>query len=212
MNKCIKCGKDFEVTKGLKNYCSLSCRNSRTWSDEQKKKVSETAKKSEKVRIANEKSRKKIDWSNINKKRKEIYEKKLLDEDFNNLSFERLRRRVIIEQNNSCNRCGLQEWFGKKLSLEIDHKDGNNSNNLRENLEGLCPNCHSITSTWRGRNKKDRRNKVTDEDLFNSLVKNNWNMRRALIELDLAAKGGNYNRCHRLKREYMDEFEKNKEE
>ena len=72
-------------------------------------------------------------------------------------------------------------------------------------MEALCPNCHSITPTWRGRNRKDRRHlKVTDELLFISLIKNEWNMRQSLIEVGLSAKGGNYKRCHNLKREYND--------
>jgi len=40
MNKCKKCSKEFEPVKGLVNYCSLECRNSRSWSEEDKKKKS----------------------------------------------------------------------------------------------------------------------------------------------------------------------------
>lgn len=53
MKKCKKCGKEFEVQKGLLNYCSLQCKNSRTWTDEDKKKLSMSAKNSEKVKEAN---------------------------------------------------------------------------------------------------------------------------------------------------------------
>jgi DNA-directed RNA polymerase subunit M/transcription elongation factor TFIIS len=51
--KCKKCGNDFLPSKGLVSYCSLQCRNSRTWSEEDKKKKSDSAKSSEKVKIAN---------------------------------------------------------------------------------------------------------------------------------------------------------------
>jgi predicted HNH restriction endonuclease len=37
--------------------------------------------------------------------------------------------------------------------LEIEHIDGNFENNAEENLELLCPNCHSLTSTYKGANK-----------------------------------------------------------
>jgi hypothetical protein len=53
MNICKKCGKEFEQSKGLISYCSLECRNSRVWSEEDKYKKSESAKKSDKVKIAN---------------------------------------------------------------------------------------------------------------------------------------------------------------
>jgi endogenous inhibitor of DNA gyrase (YacG/DUF329 family) len=53
MNICKKCGKEFQPVKGLISYCSLECRNSRTWSEADKLKKSESAKKSDKIKIAN---------------------------------------------------------------------------------------------------------------------------------------------------------------
>ena len=59
-------------------------------------------------------------------------------------------------------------------------------------------------SSWRGRNKGNNinRGRVKDDELFKVLLENNFNMRQSLIIVGLAAKGGNYGRCHRLKREY----------
>ena len=53
MNTCKKCEKEFEPIKGLVNYCSLKCRNSRNWSDEDKQKKSKSAKNSDKVKNFN---------------------------------------------------------------------------------------------------------------------------------------------------------------
>lgn len=64
------------------------------------------------------------------------------------------RKRVLLEQDGKCNKCGIDNWQGKPISLELEHIDGNNKNNDRSNLECLCPNCHAQTSTWRGRNRK----------------------------------------------------------
>ena len=80
MNKCKKCGKEFEPVKGLVNYCSLECRNSRSWSGEDKKKKSISAKSSEKVMIANS-NRPQDYWEKIGKIRKENHRKQILESD-----------------------------------------------------------------------------------------------------------------------------------
>ena len=202
MGKCKKCGKEFKPVKGLVNYCSLECRNSRFWSEEDKNKKSISAKSSEKVMIANN-NRPDDYWEKIVKIRKENRQKQIIKSNYEELSFESLRFRILYEQKNKCNNCGLDEWLGQKLVLELEHKDGNNKNNDRNNLEMICPNCHSLTKTWRGRNKRERRHRVPDKDLLESLLINNWNMRQSLLDVGLSPKGGNYNRCHKLKKEYL---------
>lgn len=57
-----------------------------------------------------------------------------------------------------CSVCLITEWNGKSIIMEVDHIDGNRSNNLIENLRLLCPNCHSQTSTWRGKNFENLKN------------------------------------------------------
>ncbi len=56
---------------------------------------------------------------------------------------------------NKCATCHISEWQGKPLSLHLDHIDGNSDNNFPSNLRLLCPNCHSQTETFSGRNKKN---------------------------------------------------------
>ena len=69
--------------------------------------------------------------------------------ELNPLSKDTIRKRLILKRGWQCQSCRLFEWSGKPITLEIEHKDGNHKNNNEENLELLCPNCHSYTATWR---------------------------------------------------------------
>lgn len=61
---------------------------------------------------------------------------------------------------NRCEQCGLAEWRGKPLSIQIDHINGVGTDHRLENLRMLCPNCHSQTETYGGNNKKLKRSRV----------------------------------------------------
>ena len=54
-----------------------------------------------------------------------------------------------------CAICGIDIWNGKEISLQLHHIDGDKTNNLIENLQLLCPNCHAQTDSFGGRNKKE---------------------------------------------------------
>jgi Zn finger protein HypA/HybF involved in hydrogenase expression len=96
-----------------------------------------------------------------------------------------------------CNECGITDWNGKDIILEIDHINGDNTDNRIENLRYLCPNCHSQTSTYKGRNINSGFELVSDEELLEA-YNSEGNIRKALIKVGLAPKGGNYNRMYRV--------------
>ena len=68
----------------------------------------------------------------------------------------KFRKRLFKEgyKEEKCEMCQLTEWLGGKLPLELHHKDGNKNNNSLDNLEIICPNCHSLTETYKGKNIK----------------------------------------------------------
>jgi predicted DNA-binding protein YlxM (UPF0122 family) len=66
-----------------------------------------------------------------------------------------LKIRLLTEgvKSERCERCGVTEWEGEPLAFELHHVNGDGHDNRLENLQVLCPNCHSQTDTWGGRNK-----------------------------------------------------------
>lgn len=63
-----------------------------------------------------------------------------------------VRLRLIEERGSLCQACGLGKWFGKPIALEMNRKNAG-GDYTRDNVILLCPNCHSITDTWRNRKR-----------------------------------------------------------
>ncbi len=55
-------------------------------------------------------------------------------------------------KENVCERCGLRDWLGQPIVMQLHHVNGLGKDNRLENIEFLCPNCHALTLNWGGRN------------------------------------------------------------
>ena len=68
----------------------------------------------------------------------------------------KLKHRLLKEKifENKCSKCGISEWDGDKINCELDHINGIRHDHSLGNLRMLCPNCHSQTDTYRGKNIK----------------------------------------------------------
>jgi Zn finger protein HypA/HybF involved in hydrogenase expression len=64
-----------------------------------------------------------------------------------------LKKHFMEVTEYKCVRCGIADWLGESIVLQLDHIDGDASNNKPTNLRLLCPNCHCQTETWGGRNR-----------------------------------------------------------
>lgn len=74
------------------------------------------------------------------------------------ISERRILRRYLLKHNgHACESCKGTEWLGHPMPLELDHVDGDASNNQLTNLRMICANCHSLTPTAKGRNRGNGR-------------------------------------------------------
>lgn len=80
----------------------------------------------------------------------------ILVENSTYVSISRLKERLVNETDMiyKCAICGIDSWMDQPLCLHLDHINGINNDHRLENLRFLCPNCHSQTSTYAGKNNK----------------------------------------------------------
>ena len=66
----------------------------------------------------------------------------------------KLKKRLLAEGilHSLCSSCGRSEWLNQPIPLELDHINGNHSDNSLSNLRLLCPNCHAFIPNYRGKN------------------------------------------------------------
>ena len=161
MKNCPKCKVEHD-NAGL--FCSRRCANSRTFTEETNLKKSKANKKfwssldNDERKKLFESNKLKYDFEEQQRKAQETKLLKSWERPYEEMSHDSVRKRLLAERNFMCEECGCGHmWNGKSLSLELDHIDGNSSNNKLENLRILCPNCHSQTPTHRSKNIKHKR-------------------------------------------------------
>ena len=166
--QCEHCNKEHDGKFGSGRFCNRSCANSRIQTKEINDKRSDTLKNKpfrKRGKLPKE-HRIKIGLSNKKtwvKRRNEYIRKWKIGEvtgtnkrgNINGF----IKKYIKLKYCNKCHKCGWNEINRASGSspLEINHIDGNSQNNEEKNLELLCPNCHSLTPTYKSLNKKSMR-------------------------------------------------------
>ena len=87
--------------------------------------------------------------------------KDILDGKYPNYQTSKLLKRLVNEgyKEYKCEQCGIDQWLGNPISLQLHHIDGDRTNNHLNNLQILCPNCHTQTDNYAGK-KIEKKKKI----------------------------------------------------
>lgn len=110
------------------------------------------------------------------------------------LTQQTVKEHFIKSHEYKCEKCGISDWNGMPITLQLHHKDGDHNNNEESNLSLLCPNCHSQTENFCGKKKALS---VDDEDFLNALL-NTTSICAACREVGITPNQSNYRRAKRL--------------
>lgn len=175
MKICPKCKNEHEKQG---TFCSRSCANSRIFSESAIQKKREAALRNAKDPEYNKrrllgcvKQAARVRQENIENQSERDQDKydRNIKREWDSIGYDMKRWLIIYEQNNKCNHCDLDEWREQPMSLEMDHIDGDRYNNDRKNLEAVCPNCHMLTETWRGKHRKGKIG-LTDQQIYDAYI------------------------------------------
>lgn len=195
------CGEEANFTlKNGKHCCSArpaGCQSQKKINSDRLKLAYRSGKRNAKDIYASipQETKEKMAWS----KNKSITPNNAIFTENSLYSNEIVKSRIVKDNllEYKCSKCGIDNWCGETIILDLDHINGDNRDNRLENLRYLCPNCHSQTDTYKGRNKNSGKPKVSDQELLTAYEKCS-NIRQALISVGIAAKGGNYERLKKL--------------
>ncbi len=212
---CEKCNNKIEIkfkSDINKRFCCISCSSSREHSAESKQKASNsikifrstlTAEDEKKMTFGGKSIKELIDIRKRNSeasKESKFNQKmeRILTSKFSCLSINEKRIFLMNKQSCKCSICGCLDWNNKPITFELDHISGIRSDESEDNLRLICPNCHSQTDTYKGKNVK---NKISDETIKEA-INSSSSIYGVLQKCNMNLHGNNYKRI----RDIMSKF------
>lgn len=190
MKQCPKCNKDHDKP-GI--FCCRSCANSRVFTIESK------VKKANSNKLYYETADPVLVKHRVEKASATYIKNKndkIIAGDFNSLSNKMKREQILHEQNQKCNICKIgQIWNNSPLTFHLDHISGNRQDESRSNLQMICPNCHSQTETYGGKNGTKITNKQIEDAIL--ISDNNYHI---CIKLGLNPSSYAYDRINKIRK------------
>ena len=157
-NLCNNCEKPLDYSKKDNKFCSKSCsvsynnlgrkRNYKTGKNA-KKNCLNCGKETTNQKYCSNKCQQEFNYK--------IFINKWLNGDIDGCMVDGepsnyIKKYLIETYGHKCMKCGNKNWLNQKIPLELEHKDGKANNNDINNLELLCPNCHSLTPYYGSKN------------------------------------------------------------
>lgn len=157
--KCENCEQEHNGSYGSGRFCNAKCArgfSTKSKRDEINRKVSSTLSGREKTEEERQKLKDAWDVRRTNGTHKW---KRLSNEEFFVVGSKNNNQKVknrLFEENikkYECEECGISNYRDKPITLQLHHVNGVNTDNRIENLQILCPNCHSQTDNYAGKGR-----------------------------------------------------------
>jgi len=167
--ECLECQSSFETTKSdPKKFCNHSC--SATYNNKLKDKYFGSKCKRCGIEFSKKQKTKKRKFCSRECSNRYRVEKNflLIESGDSTVSSDICKKYLVEKHGEKCMKCCWNEKnsFSGNIPIELEHKDGNSENNRLDNLELLCPNCHSLTPTYRalniGNGRHERRKRYSE--------------------------------------------------
>jgi hypothetical protein len=153
---CKLCGNAFETKDKRRKFCSMSCSakfNNKGVTRHRKIPKSRICEYCKCEFVVTQKNRSNKFCPRCIDNR--VYNRQFV---YSGLKTDKGRKLYLIEEyGHRCSVCNNTTWMGKPISLELDHLDGNHTNNDKKNVRLICPNCHAQTGNYKGKNRGNGR-------------------------------------------------------